>query len=482
MRGLQCPKSLYLTVHQSELAAPASEATQVIFDQGHAVGAEAQKRFADGVLIETEHWDQKTALKLTADALANGAHTIFEATFEHDGVLAKVDILNRINPRAGWNLIEVKSSTKVKPEHLDDVAIQKMVVIGAGLKVKEATLMHINNQCLAPDLSNLFTRQKITNEIGPNLAALPGKLKTLRTMLMASKPPKTEIGPHCDAPYECPYKAHCWTTDKIPSPSIFDFPKIGSKGWSFFDKGIVRLDDPRFGPFRGTDLKRIEAVRSGKRWVDNNAIEIELAEFAYPLYFLDFETIGHAIPVYPGTRPYQQVPFQFSVLIQEKAGGKLVEREYLHDEPCDPRAALAAALVKSIGPRGSIVAYNKGFEAACIRGLAEQFPKLKKKLFAFVDRLVDPLPIFRACVYDGGFMGSFSIKAVAPAILGKKASYDGLAVADGQAAQRAFVEMVAKETVAGRKRELRVGLLEYCRKDTEEMAGLVAWLMVQRGR
>ncbi|MBI3555600.1 MAG: DUF2779 domain-containing protein, partial [Deltaproteobacteria bacterium] len=154
---------------------------------------------------------------------------------------------------------------------------------------------------------------------------------------------------------------------------------------------------------------------------------------------------------------------------------------YLHGDAGDPRAPLAAALVKAIGSKGSVVAYNQGFEARVLNELSELFPEHAKKLSTVVDRLVDPLPIFRSFVYDAEFMGSFSIKSVAPALLGAKAGYEGLVVGDGQAAQIAFSEMVfGSDAVSGARRAgLRAALLDYCRKDTEEMAGLVAWLFAK---
>lgn len=125
---------------------------------------------------------------------------------------------------------------------------------------------------------------------------------------------------------------------------------------------------------------------------------------------------------------------------------------------------------------GSVVAYNMGFESGVLKTLAELFPKYRKRLLSIVDRLVDPLPVFRSSVYDPGFAGSFSIKNVAPAILGKSASYDEMDVAGGTEAQSAYMEMINPTTEKKRKEELRKGLIEYCTKDTKEMVDLVDWL------
>lgn len=474
---MQCPKALYLSIHRPELKAAVSASQQAVMDQGTRVGEEARKRFPGGVLIDTDYRDQSKALALTAQAIKDGTKVLFEATFEHQGVLAKIDVLERESKRSSWNLIEVKSATSVKEEHLSDVAIQKLVAEGAGLKFKSAALMHINNKCVAPDLSNLFAQENITSEVNAQLEQVSKSIAELKKLLTKGEPPSLDIGPHCDSPYECPFKEHCWK-GKVPSPGVFDFPNMKTKGWKFYEKGIVKLDDPRLGPFKGTDLKRIEAVRTGKRWVDKKAIQKALGEWKWPLYYLDFETIGFAIPRYNGTRPYQQIPFQFSLHVQPAPGAPLVHLEYLHDSDTDPREQLALKLIESIGSTGSLVAYNASFEAGVMRALAEAYPKFAKKLSTFVDRLVDPLPVFRSSVYDVRFLGSFSIKAVAPALLGGGSSYKGLAVADGEAAQRAYLEMTDSCTPGKRKQELRASLIEYCRKDTAEMVALVNWLLV----
>ena len=220
----------------------------------------------------------------------------------------------------------------------------------------------------------------------------------------------------------------------------------------------------------------IQCTVDGRRFVDSKAISKEMEDWIYPLSFLDFETIGYAIPKYNGQRPYQQLPFQFSCHIRQKQGGKLEHREYLHMTDTDPRESVCRALIEMVPKSGSVVAYNMGFENGVLQSLAELFPKYKKKIKSIAARLVDPLPIFRAHVYDRAFSGSFSIKNVAPALLGKDASYEGMAVGDGTEAQSAYMEMINPSTVEKRTEELRKGLIEYCTKDTKEMVDLVDWL------
>lgn len=475
MRGLQCEKNLFLSVHHPELEPTVSDSQQALFDQGHEVGARAQKEFPGGVLVDAPYYETDAAVEQTRAAIERNASTIYEATFSAGGVTARIDILHRESSTSPWQLIEVKSSTSAKQEHLDDVAIQLHVAEGAGLTIGSAYVMHINNQATAPDLKNLFARVDVTEDVRLRLEQIQKKIGELKRVLSLNDAPKIEIGAHCSDPYDCPFQDHCWK--HVPESSIFDIPGIGKKAWKLYSAGIVSISDSKFVPSSAIQRNRVEAVRTGVRWIDKSAIKDQISEWRWPLTYLDFETIAFAIPRYDGTRPYQQVPFQFSALRQQMIGGPLEETFYLHDDSSDPRPPLIKALIGAAEGPGSVVAYNMSFEATCIRALISAFPDYTGELVSIVDRLVDPLPIFRSSVYDKEFSGSFSIKSVAPAILGSSSSYEGMAVADGEAAQRAFLELIKAKHGSPDHQQLRTGMLAYCRKDTTEMAELVKWLL-----
>jgi len=467
---------LYLSVKHPELTPPTPPSLQAIFDQGHDVGREAQKRFPNGVLIEAEAYDAQKGFEATIKAIKEGANTIYEATFIHENVQARLDILHRKNSKSAWELIEVKSGTSVEEVHLKDIAIQLWVATGAGIQIKTASLMHINNKCTFPNLKDLFLIQDVTKELKPHLEDVPNKIREVRKMLQKDKAPKIDIGPHCSDPYGCPYINHCWS--HIPEFSVFDLPRIGKKAWELYNNGITELNDEKLlkpnWKINDSHKRIIEIQKSKKRWIDKIEIKKELREWIEPLSYLDFETVGFAIPRYKGTRPYQQIPFQFSVQIPTR--GELKNIDYLHTDSTDPRPPLIEALIAAIPKKGSVVSYNKGFEAARINEMADAFPKYKKQLIEIIERLVDPLPIFRSAVYDDAFQGSFSIKAVAPAILGKKYSYENLEVGDGQAASQGFMDLVSGKLFESESKELISKMLIYCQQDTEAMARLVEWL------
>jgi hypothetical protein len=480
MTGLQCEKALYLAVHSPELAGEVSGAQQMMFDQGHEVGREAQKRFPGGVLIDAPHTAQRLALEQTKAAIDGSALNIYEATFQYSDVLVKVDILTRASVKAPWEIVEVKSSTSVKPVQIPDAAIQLWVLRSAGLSVKSASIMHLNNECTYPDLENLFTRVDVTTESEALQEEIPEAAARFLRMLEAAAASDVDIGPHCDDPYECAFKEYCWAGKGVPDVSMFNVPRLGAKRkWELYRKGVVHLSDLDVDKCRPIQRRMIECSIEGKQFVDAKAIRSGIAEWAYPLAFLDFETMGYAIPRFGGMRPYEQLPFQFSCHIQTESGANPEHVEYLHPDGSDPRASVAQALVECVSESGSVVAYNMGFERGVLRHLADEVPVHREALNSIADRLVDPLPLFRAYVYAPGFAGSFSIKAVAPAILGESASYEGMEVGEGAEAQASFLEMIRRGTEPDRKAELRQALLDYCRKDTGGMMDLVFWLQKQ---
>lgn len=480
MRGVQCAKALYLGVYHRELEPPVSRAQQALFDQGQEVGRLARERlFPGGVFIDAKPWESRLAIARTRDAIAGGARRIYEASFGIEGAWARVDILALPESRRSWDLIEVKSSTSVKEEHLEDLACQAYIAEQAGLEVGRLFLVHLNKQCVAPGLEDLFVQAEVTQDVKPLLGRVGSRLDSFGELLARRQVPAIDIGPHCDSPYACPFQAHCFAEKHLPNPSVLDLPRFRERGWELYRSGILELSDPRLKAAELGDLQKraLEVTLSGRRFVDAEAIRQGVSSWKWPLYFLDFETRASAVPKFTGTRPYQQIPFQYSLHLELERGRPLTHGEYLHPKDTDPRHGLAESLLSAIGTEGSIVAYNARFEAGCLKALAEHLPAYRSRLEAVIARLVDPLPILREAVYDPAFLGSFSIKKVAPALLGADLSYEGLEVGDGEMAQLAYAEMVHPESEPGRREELRRALLEYCRQDTYAMVLLVRWML-----
>lgn len=466
--GLQCPKMLWWMVHEPdapELAA--DDDLQVNFERGRRVGELARTFVPGGVLIDLPHHEVERRVAATAKAIADGARAVYEASFLEDGVFVAVDILER--RRDGFVLVEVKSTLDVKEEHLPDVAVQTHVVRCAGLTVKRAEVMHLNRECRHPDLSNLFVRENVTSLIRSALRAVPKQAGELLSTL-ASPLPEVAIGPHCTAPYACPFIERCWPP--IPNHHVSTLYRIrATKVEKLVADGYETLFDlPRRFAASATARRQIRSVQTGKVIVERG-LRRALAPLAPPIAFLDLETVNPAIPVWPGCRPYEQVPVQFSCHVLKPDG--LEHHTWLADGPGDPREGLARALIAACASARAVLAFNAPFEQRCIDGLVEVLPNLKAELVALSRRIRDLLPIVRDHVYDPDFEGSFSIKKVLPALV-PKLGYDDLEIQDGGSASAALETLLlgADALTAAQRRSVRRDLLRYCERDTLGMVRL----------
>jgi hypothetical protein len=477
MSGLQCSKSLWLNLNHKELAAEVDTATQMQFDEGNEVGELARKHYGNGDLIDLKYWEYEKAHSATQELIKGGSKVIYEAAFLVDGLYARADILKK--EKNGWHMIEVKKSTSVKDYHYNDAAIQTYIVESTGLKLKSISIMYINNEVIYPDLAELFATQDITSEVRALQKDIAKKIKELKLVAASKAEPKIKIGIHCSDPFDCPFKTHCW--QKVPEKSVFDLPTLSQeKKWELYYGGKKKIDDLDSTKYKSLVKRAIEVTQSKKNYIDKKVIATELEKWQWPLYFFDFETIGPAIPRYSGTKPYDKIPFQFSCHVWASQKAKTLEHfEYLHTEGSDPREGIISAMLSGLGSKGSIVAYKQSFEIGVIKKLAEFDQKNSKNLLALIGRFVDPLPIFRANVYHPDFLGSFSIKSVAPALIGDKLNYDNLDVGDGSTAQ-AWAEQILRDKLPAKDFDKIVGhLLEYCRQDTMAMVELVKWLFKQ---
>ncbi|MCC6277281.1 MAG: DUF2779 domain-containing protein [Oligoflexia bacterium] len=448
--------------------------TKYHFDEGREVGQRAQKEFPGGTFIDVNYWDYNTALALTEEAIKNGALTIFEAAFAYENFFARIDILHRGTKFSPWQIIEVKKTTSVKDVHIPDVAIQSWIARNSGIIVETEWLMFLNNRSVAPHLEELFLKENVSEQVRKLTPALEKQLRELSQMAKKGEEPKVDIGPHCSEPYQCPFKRHCWSHVQVPS--AFDLPRIGKKAWEFYELGredIHLIDETELN---SKQKRALDVHKTGKRFVDKKAISKAMKNWSWPIYFLDFETINPAIPIFDGTHPYEQVPFQFSCHVLMDSKTELKHFEYLQKDSNDPREPIAEALINGIGPVGSVVAYNKKFEEGVLKRLAERFPSRREQLLGIASRLVDPWPIIESAVYDKNFFGSFSLKSVAPALLGPAINYSTMAISDGSQASTSFMALIKNKLHPKARALLIEAMLDYCRQDTLATVELVNWL------
>jgi predicted RecB family nuclease len=443
LAGLQCHLKLWYQCFERELIPEVPPSQQAIFDAGHEVGELATRLFPGGILIDTPYYLHKQAVQSTLKSMQDpDVKSIYEAAFIYEGVRIRVDILERLDD-GSWNLVEVKSSTSVKEVYYHDVAVQYYVLEGCGLKINRAGILHINNQYVYDgqnlDLESLFSFGDLTDQTISMQPEIPGQLEELKVMLAEDGTPVIRPSRHCHKPYDCEFWDHC--TKDMPGDIPETFP-------------LSQIQD------------RIRSSVTNQQEFISDQLETELNDVEYPVHFLDFETIGPAIPRYAGIRPYQTIPFQWSdhILYKDR---KLDHREYLCNEDKDPREEFTTSLLDALGTEGSIVIYTS-YETGVLNSLIAHFPQYADELQSVIDRFVDLYAIIRRNYYHPKFYGSFSLKYVLPALV-PEMSYENLSIQDGMQASLDYLRMIDPETPEDEKVNIRDDLLIYCGQDTLAM-------------
>ncbi len=448
IRGTKCPKSLWLHFFQPEERDEISEGQQNIFDTGHDVGTWAQKLFPGGIdASRGEHEKVSEAIEYTQELIKNGQTVIYEAAFGDGETLCYMDILVKENGE--WRAYEVKASTGIKDYHKMDAAFQYYVITQSGLALADIFLVHINNQYVRHgeiDVQQLFTIVPVTDTILPMQDSIPDQLISLQEMLDAGIVPNIEMGYRCTHPYNCDFIDFCTTHHT-------------------------------FDPIPDTHTSSIEHPASSIRNQDElNKFKDELN---YPLYFMDFETIFPAIPLHDESRPYQQIPFQYSLHIiknsevAKRRNSEIIQHHYFLGSPsADPRPAFIESLLRHVGSSGSIIVWNKTFEMSRLREIARDFPVYQDRIEELLERVVDLMVPFRKKhLYTAEMNGSYSLKAVLPALV-SDLSYSDLEIQEGGSASLTYESLYFDndpESVA-KKRE---DLLKYCELDTLSMVRIL---------
>lgn len=477
LAGLQCEKRLWYEQFAPRRIPPVPDSRTLLFEEGRRVGELAQRLFPGGIALapETRSWSEMT--RATQRLLAQ-RRPIFEAALAADGGACRVDVLEPADGDA-WHLIEVKMSTRVKPTHLDDVAFQAHVAESAGLRLAGCSLVHVDNSYVRGDRlepARLFRRVDVSREVAERRPAVTDSLRQLLTNLSPDGPPPVPIGPHCNDPHECPLIPVCW--GELPQGNVTELRNGGRRSWEWLEAGVVRLTElPADAALTRAQRVQVEAARRGEIRLDARRLGKFLARLAPPLLYLDFETFGPAIPELPGTRPFEAIPFQFSLHLQERPGEEPRWAGHLAAGAEDPRPALYERLRRELPPEGTIVAWNAPFERRVLQGAAALGAEWGEWGRAAAARVVDLMqPFARFDVYHPLQAGSTSLKAVLPALTGQ--GYEGGAVADGQQAAAVFLRLHRGEAPPGEEERIRTELEAYCRQDT---AGMVEILERLRG-
>jgi hypothetical protein len=373
-------------------------------------------------------------------------------------------------------LNEVKSSTKIKNEHLEELALQTHVIVANYLNLADVYLVYINKEYVRNgpiDLNGLFIREDVTENVIPVLSTVPRQIAAMHAVLRLSEAPDIRPSRHCFDPYDCEFWQRC-TSDK-PADWVFNIPRLSVSSFNRLERvGIESMQDiPANFPLTPTQRRVVDAAKSGKV-LRSSPLDETLASLAAPISYLDFETFSPAIPLYSNTSPYERIPFQWS-LHHDGGEGLLAHAEFLADGKLDPRRLFAESLLSEVeGLTGPVIVWSS-FEAGVIRELVGMFPDLAVRLGAVLARIVDLLPIVRTNVAHPAFRGSYSLKAVAP-VIAPDIIYDG-DITDGSEASAAFYQIIVDPTLTPEScAELRRTLLKYCSNDSVALVRVHQWL------
>lgn len=473
--GRQCHKRLWLELHEPK-ASRWTTSAQTRLDEGTRFGDLARELLGGGELIAADHLHADEALTETAAQLARphtDAPMLFEPAFAHERVRVRVDAFQRHGDHD--TLIEVKSTTSVKTEHLWDCAIQTWVARGAGRNVTRVMHGHVDTTFVyrtAGDYRGLLKLVDITAEVEALIPHIPRIVAELKQVSVGPMPAIT-TGAACFAPYECPFHSHCRMAEP-PGPAfpIDVLPRAGALIERLTSAGFLDLCDVPESELANPMHRRVAAAtRSGETFVSDDLQHL-LADIDYPRSYLDFETITFVVPRWLGTRPFQQLPFQFSCHTESRDGA-MRHDAFLDVSGQSPLQGFVESLLDAVAPSGPVIVWNQGFESSRLRELAKVFPQHAEGLLAIVDRMVDLLPIYRKHYYHRDMRGSWSIKSVLPTIA-PDLDYATLEVGDGGEAQKAYLQACDPATTEEARERLRTHMLAYCERDT--------WAMVRLAR
>lgn len=496
LSGLQCPLLLWTQYNDRDAIPDVAPATQYVFDMGHTVGDLAKMLYPDGIEVGADgaataprtggpaataatagaRPDLEATATATRDLLRH-RRPLFEASFlgnEPAGRrYVRADILAPSTGDPGaWDLVEVKSSTRVKDINLWDIAFQAGAIESTGVRLARLGLMHIDTSYVRRgpvEPARLFALEDVTDRARALMGEVPALFARFAATIGGARP-NVPIGPHCRDPFSCPLLPVCW--GGLPEDHVTTMVRAGRLAFAWMERGWDRI-----GQVPDTELSDLQLAQKGAVVADaprlvKAAVRDLLAGLEYPLWNLDFESLNPAVPLFDGTRPFEQVPFQFSLHVQEAPGAEPRHVEFLSTTGDDPRPALLEAL-RAIGPRGTVLAFNAAFESQVLAQLGRAYPAhgaMCADLGARLRDLADPFRTFD--VYHPAQRGSYSLKAVLPAWTGR--GYEGLAIADGQAAGRGWHRAVyATDLAPGEREAILADLRAYCGRDTGAMVELL---------
>mgnify|MGYP001588058318 FL=1 len=490
---LKHPAWLWLKKYKKDKLPIPDEGLQALFDEGTLFEQYAEKLFPNAVKLSYKNGNDFSGTRyyalpeLTAKEIKKGTEIILqgrmEVNFSEEGNITSIfDVLERVSDNT-YDLYEIKSSTNVKSEHIPDLAFQTIVLEGAGLVIRHIYVLHVNNKYVRQgkiDPVGISTKVDVTDKVRESLEETGENIRKAFKILQEKKMP--DISPrhltHGGETLDEWLEIFQTIKGELPRYSIYKLCSSDPKTLAWLeDNGIELLNEiPLDGPLTEKQLRQVEAMKSDTQYINREEINNFLSALQYPIYFLDYETMAGVIPAFDGYRPYQQVPFQYSLHTLNKPGGKLVHKEFLHIENSDPVPNLLKRLRDDLGGSGSIVSWFMTFEKNRNTEMGKMHPEYEKFLTDINERMVDlMIPFAKGWFVDKDFFGRASIKLVLPALL-PELSYKELNISNGGEAQRVWMQTILEGKNSEKKQEIMADMRKYCALDTYAMYAILKYL------
>jgi len=485
---LKHPAWLWLKKFEKYRLPEIDENTQGIFNTGHEFEKYAELLFPEGVRLGFGNYDEYKALTgATKEALDGGASTIFQGRFQADGLTCIVDVLDRVGDDV-FDLIEIKSSTKVKPEHEYDLAFQLLVLHKAGIRVDKISVIHVNREYVREgviDPEGITEKTDVTGAVRMLADVTEEQIDKAKLVLLSKEMPDisprfvNQLGISGTSWFEDWMSVYFNLRPDLDPYSIYHLSYPNGEQIGELENREIKLiayvpDDLALRP---KQLAQIQATRTNQRIIDKDKIREFLDTFVYPVYFFDYETLSSAIPYFDGSSPYQDYPFQYSLHIQDSPGAEVRHLEYLHAEASNPMPGLLEQLKTDIGSFGTILTWNMSYEKGCNTRMAKLYPEYQEFLEGVNEWIEDLMtPFAKMWFVDKDFFGSASVKKVLPALV-PELSYKELDVSDGLLARRVWTQSVLEGRNPEDKDKILSDLSTYCTLDTFAMVKILEELL-----
>ena len=473
--GLQCPKLLWISKNAKEKLPEKIELEKAKFEEGYLIEEFTKALFPEG--IDLSKLEFKEQIEKTKELLEKRV-PLFEASFLIDDLYSRADILFPTGENK-WDILEIKSATKIKDVNLADLAFQKHVYEKAGLKIRKCFIVHVNKEYVRQgkiEPKKLIFQTDVSEKVEEHSKGIEERVNNMLKIINSKTEPPCAIGVHCGNPYECSMKDECWK--EVPEESVFEFRRMFKrKCFELYNSGIKKLNEVP-DSVKLNEKQKIQRLvaEKGETYVNKQQIKYFLDKLQYPVYYLDFETINPAVPKFDNSKPYQQIPFQYSLHIQEKPNGELKHISFLAKGTTDPRPKFLQSLKDNLGEKGDILVYNQSFEKMILRQGAEFFPNyIEWHEENILPRIKDLMKVFDDFhYYNPKQKGSVSIKYVLPVL--SKLSYSDLDIMNGGVAQFEFDRITYGDVSEEERTKVREALEKYCELDTLAEVEIVSGL------